>query len=70
MEAGNEDAVYELDDTREDEDDEKGVDEFQAGGVESMYTVQRDFKAKEDGEDEASLVSEGVCFAVLDGPAI
>jgi len=41
--------------------------------VESMYAVQRDCKAKEDGEDGAGFVSEGVCFAVLDddlGPAI
>ena len=42
-------------------------------GVESMYAVQRDCRAKEDGEDDAGLVSEGACFAVLDedlGPAI
>jgi hypothetical protein len=46
---------------------------FRREGVESMYAVQRDCRAKEDGEDGAGLVFEGACFAVFDddlGPAI
>ena len=42
-------------------------------GVESMYAVQRDCRAKDNGEASAGLGSEGASFAVLDddfGPAI
>ena len=42
-------------------------------GVESMYTVQRDYRAEDDGEAGAGLGTEGACFHVFDdnlGPAM
>ena len=42
-------------------------------GVTSMYAVQKDYRAKDDGEVGAGLGTEGACFHVFDdnlGPAI